>query len=115
MKSNNIFLKLKKSCNTVVKRISKKSSIKEKRDLRIDQDIDIGYETVKIQNIGLADPLALQGALILKTEDGKEFPISAFSGEVARYISNFLMEKRNSLPTITICLSRYVKNVDYYW
>lgn len=99
MKSNNIFLKLKKVV-TLVKRISKKSLKKKKRDLRIDQDIDIGYETVKIQNVGLADPLALQGVLILKTEDGKEFPLSAFSGEVARYISNFLMEKRDSLPTI---------------
>ena len=55
---------------------------------------------VKIKNIGLADPFALQGVLILTTDDGKEFPISAFSGEVAQYISNFYLQKRDAIPTI---------------
>jgi hypothetical protein len=68
--------------------------------LRIDQSLDSDYELVKIHEVGLADPFAVQGALILKTEDGKEFPISSFSGEVARYISNFINAKLDSLPTI---------------
>lgn len=68
--------------------------------LRIDQSLDSDYEIVKIHQVGLADPFALQGVLVLKTDDGKEFPISAFSGEVARSISNFIEETRDSLPTI---------------
>ena len=73
---------------------------KSQTTLRIDQALDSEYEIVKIHQVGLADPLALQGVLLLKTDDGKEFPISAFSGEVARYISNFIEKNRESLPTI---------------
>ncbi len=69
-------------------------------ELKIDQEFDLDYEVVKIHQVGLADPFALQGIIILKTDDGKEFPISAFSGEVARYISNFLEEKQDYFPTI---------------
>ena len=100
MKKIDIFSKLKKSYSILVQRNSKKLVEREKINLRIDQEIDSEYEIVKIHNVGLADPLALQGVLILKTDDGKEFPIYAFSGEVARYISNFINEKRDSLPTI---------------
>src|SRR3972149_4090307 len=71
-----------------------------KFSLRIDQEPDADYELVKIHGVGLADPFAVQGVVVLKTDDGKEFPISAFSGEVAQYISNFIDEKRDSLPTI---------------
>ena len=91
-----IFLKLKD-------RFMSKTSEPIKRDkteLKIDQEFDSDYEIVKIHQVGLADPFAIQGVLLLKTDDGKEFPISAFSGEVARYISNFIEEKRDSLPTI---------------
>jgi bifunctional DNase/RNase len=87
-----------------LKRILKlKSSNPVKRDiadLKIDQKFDSDYEIVKIDQVGLADPFAIQGVVLLKTDNGKEFPISAFSGEVARYISNFIEEKRDSLPTI---------------
>ncbi len=100
MKNREIFSKLKKSYSSLLQRNSKKSLENEKIDLRIDQEIDAEYEIVKIQNVGFADPLALQGVLILKTDEGKEFPIFAFTGEVAQYITNFLNEKRDSLPTI---------------
>lgn len=59
-------------------------------------DIDADYETVKIDKIGMIDPLT--GAVIFK--DGKvEFLMSGFSSEVAGYISNFLEQKRED-PTI---------------
>lgn len=73
---------------------------KSQSTLRIDQSLDSEYEIVKIHKVGLADPFALEGFLVLKTDDGNEFPISAFSGEVARYISNFIEKNRDSVPTI---------------
>lgn len=95
------FLTMKNLYQKIVKFVYTKNSIIEtKTPLRIDQEIDADYELVKIHGVGLADPLALQGIVLLKTDDEKEFPISAFSGEVARYISNFLEGKRDSLPTI---------------
>ncbi|HSG74214.1 MAG TPA: bifunctional nuclease domain-containing protein [Nitrosopumilaceae archaeon] len=68
--------------------------------LKIDQLLDSNYEIVKIHQVGLVDPFAIQGVLVLKTDDGKEFPISSFSGDVARSISNFIEDNRSSLPTI---------------
>lgn len=95
-----LFITLKNLCHKVIKLVNPKNSINEtKSSLRIDQEIDSDYELAKIHGVGLADPLALQGVVLLKTDNG-EFPISAFSGEVARYISNFLEGKRDSLPTI---------------
>jgi hypothetical protein len=95
------FLILRNWYHEIIKLINTKVSSKEtKPALKIDQEIDSDYELAKIHGVGLADPLALQGVVLLKTDDGKEFPISAFSGEVARYISNFLDAKRDSLPTI---------------
>ena len=73
---------------------------KSQPTLRIDQSLDLEYELVKIQQVGFADPFAMQGVLVLKTDDAKEFPVSAFSGEVAGCISNFINAKLDSLPTI---------------
>lgn len=90
----NRFQKLKKPANPV-------TSVKKSQPiLRIDQSLDSDYEIVKIHQVGLVDPFAIQGVLVLKTDDGKEFPISAFSGDVAKSISNFIDENRDSLPTI---------------
>jgi len=97
----NQFSTLKNLYHKIVKSVYSKNSNNEiKSPLRIDQEIDSDYELAMIYGVGLADPLALQGVVLLKTYDGKEFPISAFSGEIARYISNFLAGKRDSLPTI---------------
>ncbi len=60
-------------------------------------DIDTDYETVKIDKIGMIDPLT--GAVIFKDEK-VEFVMSGFSSEVAGYISNFLEGKREDPPTI---------------
>ena len=50
--------------------------------------------------MGFADQLGLEGVVILKTFEGKEFPMRAFSGEVARHISRFQEGDKNTIPTI---------------
>ena len=76
------------------------SKEKSPTKLKIDEVPDEDYEVVKISEIGLADPFALEGVALLTSDDGKVFPITAFSGEVARNISNFIKEKRDVLPTV---------------
>lgn len=66
--------------------------------MKIDEKPDDDYETVKIEELGLIDPLT--GAMILKSMDKKEFHITAFSSEVAQYIANFMQGKREDVPSI---------------
>ncbi|MEK6971706.1 MAG: bifunctional nuclease domain-containing protein [Thermoproteota archaeon] len=68
--------------------------------MKIDQAQEVDYEVAKISHIGFVDPYAVEGLLILKAENGKEFHIRAFSGEVARHISSFIKEQRDAIPTI---------------
>ena len=68
--------------------------------MKIDQAQEVDYEVAKISHIGFVDPYAVEGLLILKAENGKEFHMRAFSGEVARHISSFIQEQRNTIPTI---------------
>ncbi|MFB5628292.1 MAG: hypothetical protein ACE5R5_08880, partial [Nitrosarchaeum sp.] len=57
--------------------------------MEIDQAQEPDYESVKIDYVGFVDPYAVEGMLVLKGDDGKEFHMRAFSGEVARHISSF--------------------------
>ena len=61
------------------------------------EDIDMDYETVKIDQVGIIDPLT--GAILFKDES-VEFLMSGFSSEVAGFISGFLEGKREDPPTI---------------
>jgi len=61
---------------------------------------DDEYIQARISYVGFADQLGLEGVVILKTFDGKEFPMRAFSGEVARHISRFQEGDKNTIPTI---------------
>jgi bifunctional DNase/RNase len=61
---------------------------------------DAEYVLVKISYVGFADQLGLEGIVILKSFEGKEFPMRAFSGEVARHISRFQEGDKNTIPTI---------------
>ena len=61
---------------------------------------DAEYVLVKISYVGFADQLGLEGIVILKTFEGKEFPMRAFSGEVARHISRFQDGENNTIPKI---------------
>lgn len=64
------------------------------------EEDDEDYILAKISYVGFADQLGLEGIVILKTFEGKEFPMRAFSGEVARHISRFQGGDKNTIPTI---------------
>lgn len=66
--------------------------------LKIDEKPDADYEVVKIEEIGLVDQMT--GIMILRSLEGKEFHITAFSSEVAGYIAAFMEGRRQELPTI---------------
>ena len=68
--------------------------------MKIDETQEPDYEVVKITYVGFVDPYAVEGMLILTADNGKEFHMRAFSGEVARHISSFIDENQNSVPTI---------------
>jgi bifunctional DNase/RNase len=68
--------------------------------MKIDDIQDPDYDVVKLKYVGFVDPYAVEGMLVLTAENGKEFHMRAFSGEVARHISSFIEEKQNSVPTI---------------
>jgi bifunctional DNase/RNase len=68
--------------------------------MRIDQEQEPDYESVKIDYVGFVDPYAVEGMVVLKSADGKEFHMRAFSGEVARHISSFSENTSDSVPSI---------------
>ncbi len=68
--------------------------------MNIDQKPEPDYSSAKISYVGFIDPYALEGIIILQSDDKKEFHMRAFSGEVARHIKSFVEGKRDSLPTI---------------
>ena len=68
--------------------------------MKIDDIQDPDYDVVKLTYVGFVDPYAVEGMLILTADNGKEFHMRAFSGEVARHISSFNEETQNSVPTI---------------
>ena len=68
-------------------------------NLKINEAQEEDYEIVKITHSGFVDEFGVEGLLLLKADDGKEFHMHAFSGEVARHISNFHSGEQ-SVPTI---------------
>ena len=68
--------------------------------MNIDQEQDPDYESVKIDYVGFVDPYAVEGMIVLKTSEGKEFHMRAFSGEVAKHISSFSESHGESIPSI---------------
>jgi bifunctional DNase/RNase len=68
--------------------------------VKINEIQDSDYEDAKITYVGFVDPYGVEGLLILRSSDGKEFHMRAFSGEVARHITNFVEGHRDSIPTI---------------
>ena len=58
------------------------------------------YLPMRVAEVGYADQYGLQGVVVLAAPDGKKFPISAFSGEVADHIKRFVEGDRTSIPTI---------------
>ncbi len=90
--------------NTIMKKLrlnilSKKINHTDKIEPKIlIQDFDEDSKVVNIDKIGITE--LGQGAVILKTDDGKEFPISAFSPDTAKSISDFREGKRNEMPSV---------------
>ncbi len=90
--------------NTIVKKLrlnilSKKINHTDKIEPKIlIQDFDEDSKVVNIDKIGITE--LGQGAVILKTDDGKEFPISAFSPDTAKSISDFREGKLHEIPSI---------------
>ncbi len=68
--------------------------------MKIDQGQEPDYECVAVEHVGFIDPYAVEGLVILRSDDKKEFHIRAFSGEVAKHITSFLDGNSESLPTI---------------
>jgi len=68
--------------------------------VKIDEIQDSDYVDVKITYVGFVDPYGIEGILILRSDDGKEFHMRAFSGEVARHITSFIDGQRDSIPSI---------------
>lgn len=68
--------------------------------MEIDQAQEPDYESVKIDYVGFVDPYAVEGMLVLRSADGKEFHMRAFSGEVARHISVFSESSGDAVPSI---------------
>ena len=87
--------------NQILDKINFKKIVepKNKSEFKINETPDEDYETVRIDKVGLVPPYGL-GALILKSEGGKEFSMSAFSGEVAKHIASFMDENQEQVPTI---------------
>ncbi len=68
--------------------------------MNIDQAQEPDYESVKIGYVGFVDPYAVEGMVILKADNGKEFHMRAFSGEVVRHISSFGESEGEHVPSI---------------
>src|SRR5574341_821357 len=58
------------------------------------------YVDARISYVGFVDQVGLEGVVILKSEDGREFPMRAFSGEVAKHISRFQEGDKGAIPTV---------------
>ena len=68
--------------------------------MKINQAQEPDYESVRIDYVGFVDPYAVEGMLVLKADDGREFHMRAFSGEVARHNASFNEDIKDSVTTI---------------
>ena len=66
----------------------------------IDQAPEPDYDSVTIDYVGFVDPYAVEGMVVLKADNGKEFHMRAFSGEVAKHISSFDDVEGEQAPSI---------------
>lgn len=82
--------------------------------MKIDESQDPDYELVKIVSVGVLDQYGQQGIVIFRADDGKEFHMTAFSGEVAKYISHFIEQKRDTLPTIYNLIEQICEEMELF-
>jgi len=81
--------------------------------LKINDSQEPDYVTVKITNVGFVDEYGIEGLLVLKADDAREFHMHAFSGEVARHISSFISGKE-TVQQFTKCLKKFVKKMKQF-
>lgn len=65
-----------------------------------EEDSQDEFIRVDISYVGFIDQFGLEGMVVLKNLKGDEFPIRAFSGEVAKHISRFRDGDKTTIPTI---------------
>jgi bifunctional DNase/RNase len=65
-----------------------------------EEDLQDEFIPVDISYVGFIDQFGLEGMVVLKNLQGDEFPIRAFSGEVAKHISRFRDGDKTTIPTI---------------
>ena len=68
--------------------------------MNIDQAPEPDYDSVKIDYVGFVDPYAVEGMVVLKADNDKEFHMRAFSGEVAKHITSFSETEGEPAPSI---------------
>lgn len=66
----------------------------------INQKQEPDYDSAKIDYVGFVDPYAVEGMAILKSDDGREFHMRAFSGEVAKHIASFTEDSSDTVPSV---------------
>ena len=71
-----------------------------RKTMNIDQAPEPDYDSVKIDYVGFVDPYAVEGMVVMKADNGKEFHMRAFSGEVAKHISSFDDTEGEPAPSI---------------
>ena len=71
-----------------------------RKTMNIDQAPEPDYDSVKIDYVGFVDPYAVEGMVVMKADNGKEFHMRAFSGEVAKHISSFDDSEGEQAPSI---------------
>ena len=65
-----------------------------------EEDSQDEFIPVDISYVGFINQFGLEGMVVLKNLQGDEFPIRAFSGEVAKHISRFRDGDKTTIPTI---------------
>ena len=68
--------------------------------MNIDQAPEPDYDSVKIDYVGFVDPYAVECMVVLRADNGKEFHMRAFSGEVAKHITSFGETEGEPAPSI---------------
>jgi len=81
--------------------------------LKIDDAQEQDYEIVKISHIGFVDEYGIEGLMLLSSNDGREFHMNAFSGEVATHILSFLKNDQLFQQFIE-CLKKFVKKMKQF-
>ena len=71
-----------------------------RKTMNIDQAPEPDYDSVKIDYVGFVDPYAVEGMVVLKADNGKEFYMRQFSGEVAKHIQSFNESEDETVPSI---------------